>query len=153
MHHPRRRFAPTRRLRAGFTLLEIIVVIAILGLLAGLAIANVDKLFGNAKLDIARQSITSMKVPLTTYRLDLGDYPATAEGLTALASAPSTRADRWRGPYVADGKLPLDPWNEPYQYRYPGQKNKDGYDLWSKGPDRVDGTQDDIGNWAASEAK
>lgn len=132
-----------------FTLLEILVVLAILGLLAGLAIGNLDKLFGGAQVDIARTFVgTSMKMPLTAYRMDMGDYPTTAEGLKALAVAPSGKTDRWRGPYVNDGNIPLDPWKRPYQYRYPGVKNKSGYDLWSMGPDGQDGTADDIGNWS-----
>jgi general secretion pathway protein G len=83
------------------------------------------------------------------YRIDLSDYPSTAEGIQALLVAPANKADRWRGPYIdtPGNKAPLDPWGEPYQYRYPGTKNKGGYDLYSKGPDRVDGTDDDIGNW------
>lgn len=136
--------------RRGFTLVEILVVITIIILLAGLTITNVGKLFGSSQLDIARLFVTqSMKTPLVTYRLQMGSYPSTEEGLLALVAAPSGKADRWRGPYLEQGtKLPLlDPWGEPYQYRCPGVHNKDGYDLWSKGPDRTDGTDDDIGNW------
>jgi len=134
----------------GFTLMEILVVIAIIALLAGLTISNVGKLFGGSQVDVARLMVSqSLKTPLVTYRLQMGSYPSTEEGLQALMTAPANKADRWRGPYLAEGtKLPLlDPWNNPYQYRYPGTHNKDGYDLWSKGPDGVDGTDDDIGNW------
>jgi len=130
--------------------MEILVVIAIIALLAGLTISNVGKLFGGSQVDVARLMVSqSLKTPLVTYRLQMGSYPSTEEGLQALMTAPANKADRWRGPYLAEGtKLPLlDPWNNPYQYRYPGTHNKDGYDLWSKGPDGVDGTDDDIGNW------
>jgi general secretion pathway protein G len=134
--------------RRGFTLIEILVVIAIIALLAGLTIANVGKLFGGSQEDIARLFVTqSMKTPLVTYRFQMGAYPSTDEGLQALFTAPSGKADRWRGPYVADGtKFPiLDPWLQPYQYAAPGTHNKDSYDLWSKGPpDKQDGQ---IGNW------
>jgi general secretion pathway protein G len=134
--------------RRGFTLIEILVVIAIIALLAGLTIANVGKLFGGSQEDIARLFVTqSMKTPLVTYRFQMGAYPSTDEGLQALFTAPSGKADRWRGPYVADGtKFPiLDPWLQPYQYASPGTHNKDSYDLWSKGPpDKPDGQ---IGNW------
>ena len=136
--------------RRGFTLVEILVVITIIGLLAGLTIAKFGNLFGGAQVDIARLFVTQgMKTPLVTYRLQMGAYPSTDEGLQALIVAPSGKADRWRGPYVAEGtKYPLlDPWNEPYQYRCPGTHNKGGYDVWSKGPDKQDGTDDDIGNW------
>lgn len=135
-------------------MLEILVVIAIILLLVGLAVNNVDKLFGGAQTDIAKVFVSSsMKMPLTAYRVDMGDYPSTGEGLQALVAAPQGRTDRWRGPYVSEGKLPNDPWGEKYQYRYPGQRNKGGYDIWSKGPDKQDGTADDIGNWSAPEGK
>lgn len=137
------------RSNRAFTLMEILIVLAIIGLLVGLGVTNFDKIFGGAQEDVARTFVTtSMKVPLTQYRMDMGDYPTTAEGLQALATPPQTHAERWRGPYVADGKIPLDPWSEPYQYRYPGTHNKYGYDLWSKGHDKQDGTADDIGNWS-----
>jgi general secretion pathway protein G len=136
-----------------FTLLEILVVLAIIGLLAGLAISNVDKIFGGAQVTTAQLFVQqSMKTSLTTYSIHLGSYPTTAEGLQALITAPANKADRWRGPYIEGGKVPLDPWGEPYQYRSPGTKNKSGYDLYSKGPDRVDGNEDDIGNWDAAAA-
>lgn len=136
--------------RSGFTLVEILVVIAIIGLLAGLTLSNVGTLFGGSQVNIAKIMVTqSLKTPLTTYRLQIGDYPSTEEGLQALFTAPPNKADRWRGPYIAEGtKVPLlDPWNNPYQYRYPGTHNKNGYDVWSTGPHGTDGADDNIGNW------
>jgi general secretion pathway protein G len=135
---------------AAFTLLEILVVIAIIGLLAGVLVSNTDKIFGQSQAAIARIYVRdSLKTPLTRYRMDLGDYPSTAEGLQALVSPPSARADAWRGPYLdaPGGRMPVDPWGEPYQYRYPGTKNAGGYDVFSKGPDRAPDSGDDIGNW------
>lgn len=142
--------------RRGFTLLEILVVLAIIGLLVGLAVTNTDKIFGGAQGSTAQMFVqTSMKTPLTSYRMSVGNYPTTAEGLQALVTAPAGKADRWTGPYIEGGKIPLDPWGNPYQYAYPGTRNKDSYDLWSRGRDGQDGTGDDIGNWdkAAAETK
>ncbi|MFA5265046.1 MAG: type II secretion system major pseudopilin GspG [Opitutaceae bacterium] len=151
---PNRDRVTGHKMSRAFTLLEILVVLAIIGMLVGLGVTNLDKIFGGAQVDIARTFVgASMKMPLTAYRMDMGDYPSTAEGLKALCTAPSGKADRWRGPYVTDGRIPDDPWKEAYQYRYPGQRNKSGYDLWSKGPDKQDGTADDIGNWASDTAE
>lgn len=140
---------PRARSAAGaFTLLEILVVLAIIGLLASLVITNVGNIFGNKQKDVTKLFVTqSIQLPLTAYKIDMGDYPSTAEGLQALVTAPAGKAERWRGPYLQDGKLPVDTWGEPYQYRFPGTHNKNGYDVWSKGPDKTDGTDDDIGNW------
>jgi general secretion pathway protein G len=136
--------------RSAFTVLELLVVLAILGMLAGLAISNSDKIFGRSQEAVAKIFVRdSLKTSLVRYRIEVGDYPTTAEGIQALLTPPANKADRWRGPYIdtPGNKPPLDPWGEPYLYRYPGTKNKDGYDLYSKGPDKVDGTDDDIGNW------
>jgi general secretion pathway protein G len=140
-------------------MMELLVVIGILALLATLAISNVTGIFGGAQDSTAKLFVNeSMTNSLFQYRLHMGDYPSTAEGLAALVTAPANKASSWRGPYVKENtKMPiLDPWGEPYQYRYPGTKNPKGYDLWSKGPDKTDGTADDIGNWdkdAATAAK
>jgi general secretion pathway protein G len=142
-----------RAARRAFTLLEILVVLAIIGLLAGLAITNIDKIFGGAQVTTAELFVKeTMKTALTTYRISMGDFPSTADGLQALITPPSSKADRWRGPYITDAKIPLDPWGEPYQYAYPGKRNKGTYDVWSKGPDKQDGTEDDIGNWSTGGA-
>jgi general secretion pathway protein G len=135
-------------LAAGFTLLEILVVLAIIGLLAGLAISNVDKIFGGAQMKTTQLQVRdSMRTPLMSYKFAMGDFPSTSEGLQALVAPPGNKADRWNGPYLIDGKIPVDHWGEPLQYQYPGTRNKSSYDLWSKGPDKQSGTPDDIGNW------
>jgi general secretion pathway protein G len=138
------------RRQRGFTLVEILTVLAIVGLLIGVVVSNTDKIFGQSQESVARIFVRdSLKTSLVRYRIDLGDYPTTAEGLNALITAPSSNADRWRGPYMdaLGGKLPLDPWGQPYEYRYPGVKNPGGYDLFSKGLDKTPDTADDIGNW------
>ena len=144
---PRRHRAAAIR---AFTLMEILIVLAILGLLVGLSVTKLTGVFNGAQIKTAQMFVSeSMKAPLFTYKMQMGDFPSTEEGLQALLVAPPNKADRWQGPYleVQGGKLPVDPWGEPYQYRYPGVHNKGGYDLWSKGPDHTDGTEDDIGNW------
>jgi general secretion pathway protein G len=136
--------------RRGFTLLEILVTLAIIGLLAGLAISNSDKIFGQSQETVARIFVRdSLRTAFVRYRMDMGDYPTTAEGLAALIAAPANKADQWHGPYIETpgNRAPVDPWGEAYHYRYPGTKNKGGYDLYSVGPDKADGTEDDIGNW------
>jgi general secretion pathway protein G len=140
-----------RAAKGGFSMMELLVVLAILGLLAGLAITNVTGIFGGAQGQAAELFVKeSLKAPLFTYRMHMGDYPSTAEGLQALLTPPSGKSGSWRGPYISGDRVPLDPWNEPYQYAYPGTRNKGNYDLWSKGADKQSGTEDDIGNWSKS---
>lgn len=138
------------RVRHGFTLVEILLALTIIGMLVAVAVSKVDGIFGQSQEQIARLFVgDSMKTAMLRYRMDIGDYPSTAEGLKALITAPEERADRWKGPYIESkgGEAPRDPWGEPYQYRCPGTRNADGYDLFSKGRDRAADTTDDIGNW------
>jgi len=129
------------------TLLEILIVVMLISLLAGLVIGNIDKIFGQNQETIARLFVNdSLKVPLAAYRIQMGSYPTTEEGLQALITAPANRADRWKGPYIESKTVPLDPWGNPYQYKNPGVKNADRFDLWSWGPDGRE-SADDIGNW------
>jgi general secretion pathway protein G len=139
-----------KKTRAAFTLIEILLVIALIGLLAGVLITNTTGVFDQGQESAAKIFVRdTLKLALTRYRMDLGDYPSTTEGLVALVTPPANKADRWRGPYIEapSGKLPLDPWGEPYRYRYPGTKNKTAYDLYSVGKDKAEGTEDDVGNW------
>ncbi len=136
-------------------MMELLVVLGILALLAGLAIVNVNGIFGGAQTQTAQLFVReTLKTPLFAYNLRMGGYPSTAEGLNALITPPPDKADRWgTTPYLTEPKVPLDPWGEPYQYENPGKHNKGGivpYDLWSKGPDKISGTEDDVGNWDSS---
>jgi general secretion pathway protein G len=119
--------------QAGFTLLEILVVIVILGLLIGLVAPAVLRQLGGARVSIAHQSIARLGSVLDMYKLDVGSYPSTEEGLQALVQAPAG-ASNWNGPYVQSGKLPVDPWNHPYVYRDPSDRAGHDYDLCSPGP-------------------
>ncbi len=116
----------------GFTLIELLVVIAILGLLISLVAPAVLRQLGGAKISIARQSIERMGSILDTYKLDVGTYPTTEDGLQALVARPGD-ADAWAGPYVK-GAVPLDPWNHAYLYRNPSAREGHDYDLCSPGP-------------------
>ena len=131
-------------------MMELLVVLGILALLAGLAITNVSGIFGGAQDSTAKLFVReSMKSPLFSYNIQMGGYPTTAEGINALITPPTDKADRWHGPYLEPAKIPMDPWGEPYQYASPGTHNKTTYDIWSKGPDKISGNEDDIGNWDA----
>jgi general secretion pathway protein G len=136
-----------RRRRSAFTLLEMLLVIALLGLLATVAVVQFNKVDDNARMDIASTWVrTSATAALMSFKQHIGTYPTTEQGLRALITAPENTSGRWRGPYFQGRDVPLDPWKKPYQYRYPGTKNVGSYDLYSWGPDQVE-SADDIGNW------
>jgi len=122
--------------RRGFTLIEILVVIVVIAVLAGLVAPNVFKHVGEAKSVSARSQIEMLGAALDAYRLDNGRYPTTAQSLAALWAAPAQdpRPLSWRGPYLRK-EVPLDPWGRPYVYKCPGEQNPAGYDLVSYGAD------------------
>ena len=133
----------------GFSLIEILIVLALMGLILRLIITNLDSIFGGGQKKVAKLFVSkSIDVPLMAYRTHVGNYPSTEEGLQALIKAPAGKSGRWQGPYIKDSDGLLDPWGNPYQYRYPGVKNKNGYDIWSMGPKGQSGDDDDIGNWS-----
>ena len=124
--------------QAGFTLLEILVVIAILGLLIGLVAPAALRQLGGAKVSVAKQSIERLGSVLDIYKLDAGSYPTTEQGLQALVERP-TGATVWNGPYVKGDKVTLDPWNHPFIYRAPSTRRNHDYDLCSGGPNALSG--------------
>ncbi len=123
---------------AGFTLLEILVVIAILGLLIGLVAPAALRQLSGARVSIGTQSIERLASVLDMYRLDTGSYPSSQEGLQALVSKPGDVAN-WNGPYVKGDQVPLDPWNHPYLYHNPSSRAGHDYDLCSRGPNAQTG--------------
>lgn len=135
-----------RLLSRGFTLLELLVVMVIIGLLAGLVAPRYFAQVGKSQVKVAKAQIDSLEKALDQYRLDVGHYPSTEEGLQALVAAPSSEAN-WAGPYLRKG-IPADPWGRPYVYTQPGTHGD--YDLLSYGKDgREGGTGEDadIVNW------
>lgn len=139
-----------RNRSAGFTLIEILLVVAIIALLAGVAIVNVGQTDTSSRIKIAKTEIMAVKTPLFAYNSDMGGYPSTEEGLAALFKAPQGKESKWHGPYTT--KSPEDPWGNAFQYSYPATRSKtDPYDIWSMGPDGQSGTADDIGNWETTE--
>jgi general secretion pathway protein G len=131
---------------AGFTLLELLVVMVILGLLAGYVAPKFFAHIGKAEVKTARAQIDSLEKALDAYRLDVGSYPGTEQGLAALAQRPGSEA-RWNGPYLKKA-VPNDPWGHPYQYKQPGEHGE--FDLFSFGKDGQPGgtgEAEDLGNW------
>jgi general secretion pathway protein G len=137
--------------RAGFTLIEILVVIIVIGLLAGLVGPRILGRVSEAKSATARTQIELLGVALDNYRLDNGAYPTSDQSLGALQEKPAREPIpiNWRGPYLKKA-IPQDPWGRPYTYRSPGEHNPTGYDLWTLGRDGQPGGEDDnadVSSW------
>lgn len=130
---------------AGFTLLEILVVIAILALLIGLVAPAALRQLGSARDSVAKQSIERIGSILDLYKLDVGGYPTTAQGLQALVQQPAGVAV-WNGPYIKNNAVPVDPWNRPYMYRSPSNRAGRDYDLCSQGANPQAGQAEAICN-------
>ena len=145
LHNRRRRRA--RRGEAGFTLVEILVVITIIGLIMALVGPRVLNYLAESKVKAARIQVESFASSLDLFYLDNGRYPTTSEGLIALAQRPGS-VDSWNGPYLRSGTVPNDPWGHPYIYRSPGEHG--AYDIISYGSDGQEGgsgTAADIASW------
>lgn len=122
--------------RNGFTLLELLVVLLILGLLASIAAPQVFKYLSHAKSRAAKLQIDALSSNLDLYKLDVGAYPTTEQGLKALVEKPE-KEESWTGPYITSKASLADPWGQPYVYAYPGKKA--AFDLYSLGADKTKG--------------
>jgi len=135
--------------RSGFTLLEVLLVVGIIALLAAFVVPTFFGTQRNAEINITNTMVSNggqLAQQLELYRMHIGTYPET---LTALTEKPDDEemAKKWQGPYISDPKSLKDAWGHDLQYKFPGEVRKDGYDLWSMGPDGEDGTDDDITPW------
>jgi len=126
----------SRRSTAGFTLIELLVVLVILGLLAGLVGPRVIKHLGESKTKTAMLQIDELSSALDLYRLEIGSYPTTEQGLQALVEKPAG-VEQWNGPYLRKTTVRLDPWGQPYKYRSPGEH--DNFDIYTYGADGAEG--------------
>ena len=136
-----------RKPARGFTLVELLVVLAILGLLAGLVGPQVMKFLGGSKTKAAKLQVERLSGTMDLYRLEEGRYPTTSEGLQALVQQPSG-SPNWNGPYLKKSQVPKDPWGYDYQYRSPGQHGD--FDIWALGADNReggDGENQDLASW------
>ncbi len=131
----------------GFTLLELLVVLVIIGLLAGYVAPRYFSQVGRSEVKVAQAQINAFEKALDTYRLDVGRYPSTEQGLTVLVARPQNEP-KWNGPYLQKS-VPLDPWGKPYQYKSPGDQGRE-FELWSFGKDGLPGGSGeaaDITSW------
>ncbi len=135
----------TRRRRGGFTLMEVLLVLVILVVLGSIAVGVFRSTRQQADKKAAKVQITAFESAIDRYELDVSEFP---QELQDLMEEPRhlQQADKWAGPYLQDKEL-IDPWGSDYEYVSPGENNPDSYDAWSLGPDKADGTDDDIGNW------
>ena len=132
----------------GFTLIELMIVLVILGLIMGIVGPQAMKYLGKGKTQSTKVQIENLSAALDMYRLEVGSYPTSADGLKALVAQPSS-ARGWNGPYLKKGDVPKDAWNNDYQYKRPGSNNHP-YDLISLGADGAaggEGEDADISLW------
>ncbi|MFW6059139.1 MAG: type II secretion system major pseudopilin GspG [Phycisphaeraceae bacterium] len=135
------------RSAAGFSILELLLVLVILAILAGIVGVRFAGQSEDARIRAAQAQLAEFRTALDAYEIKTGRYPTTQQGLDVLVERPSgMSADDWPGALLE--RVPDDQWGNEWQYRYPGTRNTDGYDLYSFGPDGREGGGDDITNWS-----
>lgn len=133
----------------GFTLIEILLVVIIIGILVSLVAPRLAGRSEEARKQAAKADIDGgVALAIDMYEVDNGRYPSKLDDLLTKASD----APNWKGPYLKKSVLPKDPWGSSYVYRKPGSHNTESYDLFSPGPDKQEGTQDDVTNWKQENA-
>ena len=132
-----------QRVAAGFTLLEMVIVLGIIAVLLGGSIALIGGIGDGAKLQRVDADFNAIGSPLKTYKLNAGNYPTQQQGLEALVTKPSSTPVPRRWTKIAD-RVPTDPWNNPYGYKFPGTKDPSEFELFSMGKDGQAGTEDDL---------
>lgn len=126
----------------GFTLIEIMLVVGIIGILAAMVVPKLTGRTKEAKIAVCQADVdVNIPLALDLYELDNGEFPSSLDNLLENRDS----KDNWKGPYIKNS--PKDPWGKDYYYAYPGTRSRHGYDLYSSGPDGAPGSEDDIVNW------
>src|SRR6266487_2166830 len=137
-----------KRRSRGFTLIEMMVVLVVIGILAAAIIPQFIGTTKDAKISAAKGNVAELEAAVGRFYVNMDRHPTTEEGLKALLEAPAGEESKWRGPYITT--LRDDPWGNPYQYRCPGMHHPTSFDVWSRGADGADGGEGenaDLGNW------
>jgi len=136
----------SRGSRSGFTLVELLLVLVILGLLAAVVLPKFSGTTERGRVTAAETQVAAFKTALAAYEVDMGSFPKGRGGLVDLIEKPRN-AIHWHGPYLQSDSIPKDPWGNDYCYECPGRHNPNSFDLVSPGPDGRAGTDDDVSNW------
>lgn len=140
-----------RRRTRGFTFLEIMFVVVIIGILLALVGPRLVGRSQTARIQATNTQVRNIVTALNLYETHMGSFPDSSTGLKGLLEKPSSDDnDSWDGPYLDTNEIPKDSWGQEFNYKFPGEKNPKGFDVWSNGPDKQAGTPDDIGNWRVS---
>ena len=148
MDHPTKVSYPNHRTNSGFTLVEMLLVLVILGTLAALVYPSVAKHALKARITATKTQIESLRMALAQFEMDNDRYPQGRNGLLELVQRPRD-AKNWHGPYLEKKVIPKDGWKQEFIYECPGRHSPESFDILSVGADGIQGTEDDIGSWQA----